>query len=414
MALPLEDLQHLLLDLISTHREVDAGRASQLSKDDWEVVLSMVRQHRLDPLLHWRLTHERSDVPVPDNFRETLADSFKQAALRALMMQRELLLLVRILSKAGIPCIALKGAYLAYTVYPHPALRPLRDLDVLIAKDKALDAYQALIDGGYRRPREYSGDPQAWMSVCQHLPPLQSSSGQVMVELHTRLIVPNGMHAMSVDESGLWERRVERRVAGESLAHLSPTDLLLHLIFHAVYQHRFSNGPLTLSDLSCLIRGTEIDWPIFWRLADQGGWTRGCLLLLRMTQRYFGDIPIDFPESTLSALESVDALLVATCSSLMLCDSHSHADMMLVEALAGKPLHRKLSILLGRVFPPSAQIAAFYPVSDNPLGVYFGYLSKGARLVSKRLPEFLANRRSGAFRSSARKMVELDRWLMRS
>lgn len=413
MALPLDDLQHFLLDLISTHRQVDGDRALQLGKDDWEVVLSMVRQHRLAPLLHWRLTHERSDVPVPEDIRGALADSFRKAALRALVMQRELLLLVRILGKAGIPCIALKGAYLAYTVYPHPALRPLRDLDVLVAKDKALDAYQALIDGGYRRPREYSGDPQAWMSVCQHLPPLQSSSGQVMVELHTRLIVPNGMHAMSVDNSGLWKRRVERRVAGESLAHLSPTDLLLYLILHAVYRHRFDNGPLTLSDLSYLIRGTEIDWPLFWRLADEGGWTRGCLLLLKMTQRYFGGMPIDFPNFALSELEGVDAL-VATCSSLTLTDFKSRGDARLVGALAGKFIHQKLSVLLGKVFPPKAQIAASYPVSDNSLGIYFGYLSNGARILSKRVPEFLASRRSGAFRNGARKMAELDRWLMRS
>lgn len=413
MALPLDDLQGLLLDLISTHRQVDGGRALQLGKDDWEIVLSMVGQHRLAPLLHWRLTHEKSDVPVPEDIRGALADSFRKAALRALVMQRELLLLVRILSKAGIPCIALKGAYLAYTVYPHPALRPLRDLDVLVPKDNALDAYQALIDGGCRRMTQYQGNPLACIPVYAHLPPLRSPSDQVNVELHTQLLDCNAVQSTNMDELGLWERRTKRQVAGESLSYLFPTDLLLYLILHAVYRHRFDNGPLTLSDLSYLIRGTEIDWPLFWRLADEGGWTRGCLLLLKMTQRYFGGMPIDFSDFALSEPEGVDAL-VATCSSLTLSDFKSRGDARLVGALAGKSIHQKLSVLLGKVFPPKAQIAASYPVSDNSLGIYFGYLSNGARVLSKRMPEFLASRRSVAFRNGARKMAELDRWLMRS
>lgn len=414
MALPLDDLQGLLLDLISTHRQVDAGRASQLSKDDWAVVLSMVRQHRLGPLLHWRLAHEKADAPVPEDIRGALADSFRKAALRALVMQRELVLLVRLLGKAGIPCIALKGAYLAYTVYPHPALRPLRDLDVLVTPCNALSAYQALIDSGYSRIKQQQGDPLASISVRAHLPPLRSPSDQVYVELHVRLLNCDAVQSMNVDESGLWERRIKRQVAGEPVSYLSPTDLLLHLILHAIYAHRLNNGPLTLSDLSYLIRGTEIDWPLFWRLTDKGGWTRGCLLLLKMAQNYFGDIPIDFPDTALSKLEGVDAL-VASCSSLTLSDFKSKHHMNLAAVLAGGPTLRNLLALLRTAFPPKANVASSYPAAEKSLGVYFGYLSKYARVLTEDVPDILANRKKYvAYRSSVRKMAELDRWLMRS
>lgn len=413
MALPLDDLQDFLLDLISTHRQVEGGRASQLDKEDWNLVLSMVRQHRLGPLLHWRLAREKADVPVPEEVREALADTFKKATLRSLVIQRELLLLRQTLDRAGIPSIALKGAYLAFTVYPHPALRPLRDLDVLVPKDRALSAYQALIDSGYRRPKEYQGNPQACISVGKHLPPIRSASDQVKVELHVRLTNPGPVQTSNVDESGLWERLIERNVAGQSLSYLSATDLLLHLIVHAVYDHRFDNGPLVLSDLSYLIRRTEIDWSLFWRLADEGGWTRGCLLLLKMAQSYFGEIPIDFPEFALPELESLNDL-VATCSSLTLSDFESRRDMYLAYSLASKPMHQKISILLRRAFPPKAEIATVYPVAEDSPGIYFGYLAKYARVLTKRMPEIWVNCKKAGIRNSVRKIAELDRWLMQS
>ena len=406
MGLELEDLKAVLLDLLSTERHVATARVSSLTEEEWSVLLSMARQHRLAPLLNWRLAHEKADVAVPGDVGEALAGSFKTSALRALVIQRELVRLRRILGEAGIPCVALKGADLAFSVYPHPALRPLRDLDVLVAKERALDAYQALIAGGYRRLAAYPGDPQASIAVGKHLPALRSASGQLLVELHVRLIDPDPARVTAFDESGLWGRLTERTAAGASISYLSATDLLLHLAVHAVYDHRFINGPLVISDVSFLVRGTQIDWPLFWRLADEGGWTRGCLLLLELVQGYCGELPVDVPESACSEPGSMDAL-VATCSSLMLSDLTSRDEILLAGALAGRPVRQQLSILLRKAVPPRAVIAANYPAADHPLGVYFGYLSKFAT----RVPQILASRRNAAVRSGAVKMAELDRWL---
>ena len=235
----------------------------------------------------------------------------------------------------------------------------------------------------------------------------------MIVELHTRLIDSISVETTDGGQSGLWKRRIEKQVAGEPLSYLSPTDLLLHLVSHAVYTHRFDNGPLTLSDLYYLIRGAQIDWPLFWRLADHEGWTRGCLLLLTTMRRYFGDVPIDFQDSASSDLDGADALATA-CSSLMLRDLASRSDTLLAGTLAGRPIRQKLSILLGKIFPPRARIEAHYPASVDSLGIYFGYLTHSAIMISKRVPEFLASRRRVAFGADARKMAELDRWLIPS
>lgn len=149
--MPLPKLQELLLELISTHRQVLASTVAELDEPDWDALLGMARQHRLGPLLHWRLTRERAELPVPQPVRDKLAKSFKAATLRSLVLQRELLQVHRILDKSGIAYAALKGAYLAFHAYPHPALRPLRDLDILVPEDRVFSAYRALIEGGVRR-----------------------------------------------------------------------------------------------------------------------------------------------------------------------------------------------------------------------------------------------------------------------
>lgn len=74
---------------------------------------------------------------------------YRRAAIRALRLQHALIDLKRIWGKAEIPFFALKGAWLAQHIYLHPALRPMRDIDVLVRANQAAHAYAVLLDNGY-------------------------------------------------------------------------------------------------------------------------------------------------------------------------------------------------------------------------------------------------------------------------
>jgi hypothetical protein len=405
MALPVEELQQFLLDLVSTARAVTAQRSARLDEADWRVLHDMLRKHRLGPLLHWRLTHERASLPVPGAVRQKLAEDFHRAALRALRFHRELCLLTHILQRAQIASIALKGAFLAYHVYPHPAMRPLRDLDVLVAADQALAAFQALLAAGYRRAPDSTGEPAACLAVRKHLPALYSPAG-VCVELHVRLASP--CDAIRLDEAGLWERAIEARVAGQTVRYLSHTDLLMHLIFHAVYDHRFDNGPLVVPDLGYLIGRAQIDWALFWRRAAAGGTTRGCVLLLKLMQRYHGAVAVDFSAAGGAALDGIDAVLESS-ATLMVDQQPACADWRLSADIAGMPRHRQLAIMLRRLFPPRTVVAANSPPGMGRVALYATHV---ARILTRRLPQFVASRKKHALQErQLRQMVALDRWL---
>jgi hypothetical protein len=78
-----------LLALISPRPAIDPTRLSTLTAADWDRLLGMVRQHRLERLLHWLLTRDRAGLTVPTRICEERAAEFKRATLRALVMRRE-------------------------------------------------------------------------------------------------------------------------------------------------------------------------------------------------------------------------------------------------------------------------------------------------------------------------------------
>lgn len=414
MTILLPRLQSLLMDLLSPIRPVAPEAIKALDTEDWSCLLKMIRQHRLGPLLHWQIARVRDDLPIPDAVADELQQSFKRAAMRALVWQRELVRVHRILDRAAIPHAALKGAYLAFHAYPHPALRPLRDLDILVPENRAPEAFQALIDGGLSRNDDYPGSPAAYLQHSKHFPPLRSPAQQISVELHNRLFHPEHNGQAQVDLSAtpmFWQRCIQNYVANETVPFVSPTDLLLHLIVHAVFDHQFNNGPLLLSDIAFLLENQEIDWPLFWAMAEQGQHKRGCLLALKLMERYWGMKSIGWPGGVARDTASMEAQL-DIAALLMLRDFEIRSDVTLAKEVAHHPsLIGKFGALLRKIFVPKMQIAASYPVSKNSALIYFWYPVRWWRLATKRLPEFLRARQQVHVITEVRQLTELDRWL---
>ena len=413
-SMPLPQLQLLLLDLIAPARTVTQAQVDALSATDWQALLGLVRQHRLGPLLHWQLERAHAHLIIPPDVKADLALNHKNATLRSLMLQREIVLLHQILNNANIPYVALKGAYLAYHAYPQPALRPLRDVDILVPKDRTLEAYQALLDGGLSRMGQFSGMPKALMEVSHHLPAVRSASGRVLVELHSRLFEHERDGLAQVDPSdtqGFWDRCIEMPLANQAITFQSPTDLLLHLIEHAVYHHKFDNGPLLLSDLAYLINRQPIDWNLFWAMAKKGRQTRGCLLALKLTERYWGVEGIAWGEGaepvTAPTQEALDC-----ASAMMLCDFSARNDMNLNSEIGrAKGSAARIGVLLSKVFPPKAVISANYPVAQDSWRVYLWYPVKWHHQFTKRLFGFLRFGLQRRLHSKATQLAALEQWL---
>ena len=374
-----DDLIDTLLRVLLAREPLPADLLADWSDEDLAQAMALVRAHRLGPWLHWRLAHAQPALGAawPAPAKVVLATQFREATLRNLAIQADLVRLHRSLAGAGIPGLALKGAYLAHHAYPHPATRTMRDIDLLVPEAAIMRAFEVLLANGCARLDRYSGDPAAFLAGGKHLPPLRTPSGQVNVEVHARLVHPEHARDGGVDEPGLWARQVQAPIGGQALAFLSPTDLLLHLVVHAAYDHRFDNGPLTFVDLAMLIERQPIDWPLLWQLAGQGGWLRGVALLLAMVEQLCGlRLPPEARAPAEAGLPQGDALaaMVRTAARLSLRDTADRIDHEFVGSFDdARDQGGALGWLVAKAFPPRQRIAAQFPVPADSWRVWFWY-----------------------------------------
>ena len=117
------------------------------NRDGCFAMLDAAEHHGVVPLLDWRLS-SGSETDSPDSLRAALRARAIELAKRELAVRAETTQVLAALESAGIRPVILKGAALAYSLYPTPALRPRADLDILVAPDERDSAWQILLNLG--------------------------------------------------------------------------------------------------------------------------------------------------------------------------------------------------------------------------------------------------------------------------
>jgi len=119
-------------------------------------------------LCHHRLRASGGWDRLPPALRDGLTSAAHGAAATALLWERELQAVLGALAAAGIPTLLLKGAALAYTLYPEPYLRPRADADLLAPSRAAAErGWHILQAAGYERPNAVSGDLISYELLCR-------------------------------------------------------------------------------------------------------------------------------------------------------------------------------------------------------------------------------------------------------
>ena len=198
--------------------------------------------------------------------------------------------LVASLRDAGIPTMLLKGMALAVHYYPHPGLRPMDDIDLLVRAEDAARAAAHLAATGWR-----ADGPLPDLRIT-HAQSFQAGDGAYL-DLHWRLLWE------LVDGEGMddvWRRSIAARLGQGEVQVPAPTDLFLHVVVHGA---RWSRVPAIrwVADAMAVLShaGASFDWPL---LVDDA--IRHDLVLplrdaLRLLAETFG---ADVPASAQSAL----------------------------------------------------------------------------------------------------------------
>lgn len=249
--------------------------------DDWQLLTLMARTEGVAPLMYdafKRAGPDNMGVPA-ESFRELKEEYYQTAAYNALLFE-ELEKILGALEEAEIPVVLLKGAALAQTVYPDPALRPMSDLDLLVRYERLEQAIQIVNGAGYE-----SRSVSYWPSlkhILGHHENLQNQAG-ITLELHWKL----GRRSEPEEEqyAPCWQERqpfsgylTEDGSASDisDPCVLTYTDHFLYLSAHLFLQHGAARGLLLwLYDLSRLLQDyeREIDWERLVSRSRLFGWS---------------------------------------------------------------------------------------------------------------------------------------------
>ena len=265
---------------------------SHVSAQAWPRLAEIARDHRLEPLLCWQA--ERGAWPVPDTTAAAWRAARREAAIAALAQQAALRLALATLGEAGIAAVALKGVALAWKHYPEAALRPMRDIDLLVPEARAIEAFAILAAAGFVSETDDAAILRQALVDDHQLPAQYHPALRVTIELHHRLSDPphrRGYRVPQIDPAGVLARAVAVDCGGAMIACPAPQDLATHLIVHALYGHRLDCGPLVLADLHFLALGDAVNWAALRNQAERDGWARGLDLVLALVERSFGSLP---------------------------------------------------------------------------------------------------------------------------
>ena len=211
---------------------------------------------RLLPLLYRNLIRHNIDDPQLPRLRGV----YRQAWYRNQLAMERAHEAARILTAAGIPVMALKGAALIDGVYGELGARPMDDVDLMVPRRSATKALLILGEAGWSSPTHRSGDFRRALRIV-HGVPLARANG-LTIDLHWRLLDES-----NAGDAAFWEAAEPLPFGNSPVVRLCPADQLLHLSVHGI---RWDPVPPIrwAADIYLLLerRGADVDWE---RLVDQ-------------------------------------------------------------------------------------------------------------------------------------------------
>ncbi|MBN1967603.1 MAG: nucleotidyltransferase family protein [Anaerolineae bacterium] len=270
------------------------GSPHDIPDSRWSQIVECAIQNGLGPMLLWTLKQADYSIQHIPALRP-LVESAHQSAMTVALQERAQHDVNAALNAAGIPALWLKGAALARSVYPEPALRPMGDLDVLVPYDRREEALAVVQAQGFdftmiESLKWRSTGDELMLKLNPHHYHLRGGvGGQVILELHCRLLGGDDSLLSLEQLAWFWSQTQTLRLDdGTAFDGLTPEAHLLYLAAHAIVQHGEDNVYLLrYFDLHRLITQHRLDWDTVIDQAVVLEWTFVVERALRHAVAYF-------------------------------------------------------------------------------------------------------------------------------
>lgn len=241
----------------------DAAKTQDLLKQpvNWDLLLKLSVHHRVYPLVYKTLS-QLNNKAVPEHVLGLLRQKYQDNTMQALTMTGETIRMIKCFESHGIRAVVLKGAPLAWRLYGDVAIRPSKDIDILVPPDE-LEKVQGILENeGYRKMEtkyyEQNFTPRQLQILTRALShsfhvSYRHSTENVYIEVHWKL--GNSINELPFPN----ESNITRiGVAGSPLPVLSDEDWLLYLMLHGAGHGWFRLRWLV--DIARLTKQGGFDW----------------------------------------------------------------------------------------------------------------------------------------------------------
>jgi hypothetical protein len=234
---------------------------------DWGHLSALVTAHGLGPLF---LHAHRGRIPAKEEGAWKAAEM--ACLVRNLQSLKTAIRIFGAFESAGVAAAGMRGLVLAHGVYPNPALRTMKDLDLLVRPCDIDQVVQAMGSQGFALEKRLRSQ-------------LVYQVNGVTIEIHWSFLTPK-RYRNKFDADTLLARRLPLMTRDGKIFRLADEDELIGLVTHAFIHHDLCDLH-SLVDIGLCMERKEIDWPAVARWCREARLTRMFLFTLALTDRLF-------------------------------------------------------------------------------------------------------------------------------
>jgi hypothetical protein len=289
---------------------------------------------------------------------ERLAASLRQQVALEEIARRELQRVLEALAAAEVPALIIKGAALAYTHYPDPALRPRVDADLLIPIASRSAAAAALERLGYTSVPLTSGELVTHQAAYAR----EDGGRRHVVDLHWEVSDPQ-VFARALDIEELLAASVAVPALGDSARAPSPVHSLAVACVHRVAHHAGRDRLIWLYDIHIVAeRLSEAERDSFVAFATEKRLRAVCRAGLSTAERCFDG---EGTRRLLAAMGTADHAREPSAA-------FAERPMRKVDVLRSdlgelRGWGQKVALLREHLFPPAAYMRQKYSITNPAL-----------------------------------------------
>ena len=344
------------------------------SVSDWNYFTNNVIRNSVAPLVYKNVSLSKNQSEIPQDTLFKFKQVYIKSLSRNMVLYEHFRNAVNAFSAHGISVIALKGIFLAESIYRDIGLRQMSDIDILAKKEDVENCRRILLDSGYKSYERFKTNFIKDHLEVKHIPPLVLNN--VSIEIHLK-VLPDDYH-YNVNIENYWENAKPVTINGTNTLALSPNDLLQHLCVHL--DHHFSKGKIQLfsfCDIAEVIKyyQNKIDWDLLEETCTRYNCTKNIFSLLFLTEKYFN---VTLPDHIIrQAGRCIDAetedlfILYLKGNGREIARKINNNNIERLQKING--FTNKIKYLLGDTFPTRTFMKQRYLIKQKPL-IYWYYL----------------------------------------